>query len=77
MTCRPVAIQTVSNSLRFSIAEVVIMSQDPVCGMEIDPEDSAGESVYLGETYYFCSAECKQKFDEHPQEYASHTATQW
>lgn len=53
------------------------MSQDPVCRMDVDPEDSAGDSIYLGETYYFCSAECKQKFDEHPQEYASHTATQW
>jgi len=53
------------------------MAHDLVCGMDIDPEESAGESVYLGETYYFCSAECKQKFDERPQEYVAHTATRW
>jgi Cu+-exporting ATPase len=53
------------------------MANDPVCRMDIDPEDSAGESVYLGETYYFCSVECKQKFDEFPHEYVSQTTTQW
>jgi Cu+-exporting ATPase len=70
-------IWTKSNSLHFSIGEVAAMSKDPVCGMDIEPEDSAGESVYLGETYYFCSVECKQKFDEQPQEYVTHSPAKW
>jgi Cu+-exporting ATPase len=70
-------LQTVLELATFPIAEIVTMAHDLVCGMDIDPEESAGESVYLGETYYFCSAECKQKFDERPQEYVAHTATRW
>jgi len=40
--------------------------------MDIEPDDSAGESEYNGEKFYFCSSECKEKFDEHPAEYATH-----
>lgn len=53
------------------------MSQDPVCGMDVEPDESAGESVYFGQTYYFCSVECQLKFEEHPEEYVTHTATKW
>jgi P-type Cu+ transporter len=42
---------------------------DPVCKMEIDESVAAGKSEHLGETYYFCSARCKNKFDEKPSEY--------
>ncbi len=41
-------------------------AKDPVCGMQVDPGKAAGTSVYQGRTYYFCSAGCKKKFDEHP-----------
>ena len=43
---------------------------DPVCGMQIDESDAAGQSEHEGSTYYFCSAACKGKFDESPSEYA-------
>lgn len=43
--------------------------KDPVCGMEIDPATAAGQSEYQGQTYYFCSAGCKQKFDSDPAQY--------
>ncbi|HYG79088.1 MAG TPA: heavy metal translocating P-type ATPase [Pyrinomonadaceae bacterium] len=36
---------------------------DPVCGMSIDPESAAGTSERDGETFYFCSPGCKEKFD--------------
>jgi Cu+-exporting ATPase len=36
---------------------------DPVCGMTIDPAKAAGTSERNGETYYFCSQGCKEKFD--------------
>ena len=36
--------------------------QDPVCGMEIDPTQAAGQASYQGRTFYFCSEECMQKF---------------
>ncbi|HXG85717.1 MAG TPA: heavy metal translocating P-type ATPase, partial [Pyrinomonadaceae bacterium] len=37
--------------------------KDPVCGMTIDAEKTAGTSDYKGETYYFCSPACKENFD--------------
>jgi YHS domain-containing protein len=45
------------------------MVTDPVCGMEIDPKDAAGKAEYEGKTYYFCSLDCKQKFEKAPLQY--------
>jgi Cu+-exporting ATPase len=42
------------------------MFKDPVCGMDVDPEKAAGKSVYKGETLYFCSSNCKKRFDADP-----------
>jgi YHS domain-containing protein len=42
---------------------------DPVCGMDVDPADTAYNSEFHGETYYFCSAICKDQFDNDPDEY--------
>ncbi len=49
---------------------------DPVCGMQIEPMRAAGESTYQGTTYYFCSQECKDKFDKDPRKYADKAAQQ-
>lgn len=45
------------------------MVVDPVCGMQVDPKSAAAQSEYKGQTYYFCSAGCKQDFDKNPDEY--------
>jgi YHS domain-containing protein len=42
-------------------------NRDPVCGMQVDR--SAIISTYQDKTYYFCSMECKQKFDNNPELY--------
>jgi YHS domain-containing protein len=42
---------------------------DPVCGMEIEAQEAAGQSVYNGQTYYFCSPGCKKAFDKEPEKY--------
>lgn len=46
------------------------MAKDPVCGMDVKPEQAAGTSEHEGKTYSFCSTECKQKFDKNPKQYA-------
>ena len=46
------------------------MHRDPVCNMEVDQQTAAGTSLYQGENYYFCSQDCKQKFDRNPEQYA-------
>jgi Cu+-exporting ATPase len=45
--------------------------RDPVCNMEVSEQDAVGRSQYQGQTYYFCSSSCKQKFDQNPQQYAT------
>ncbi len=43
--------------------------KDPVCGMQVAPEISAGKSEYKGSTYYFCSVADKETFDKNPEKY--------
>jgi Cu+-exporting ATPase len=52
------------------------MARDPVCGMDVNEQQAAGKSEYQGQTYYFCSSNCKQQFDQNPQRYASGGTTQ-
>ncbi|MEW6456703.1 MAG: YHS domain-containing protein [Acidobacteriota bacterium] len=43
--------------------------KDPVCGMKLAKEEAKFKSEYKGETYYFCSQDCKDKFDKNPEKY--------
>jgi YHS domain-containing protein len=52
-----------------------IMAKDPVCGMQVNEQQAAGKSEYQGETYYFCSASCKQQFDQNPERYTGQGTT--
>ena len=51
------------------------MAKDPVCGLQIDEPQTAGKSEYQGQTFYFCSPACKQRFDQHPDRYGDQRAT--
>jgi len=42
---------------------------DPVCGMKLKKETQF-KSEFQNKIYYFCSSNCKQKFDKTPEEYA-------
>jgi YHS domain-containing protein len=44
------------------------MEKDIVCGMEVD-EGSDCNSLVNGRIFYFCSEECKNKFDKNPIKY--------
>lgn len=46
------------------------MAVDPVCKMTVDPAKAAAQTVYKGQTYYFCAVGCKQIFDRTPEKYA-------
>ncbi|TAK07365.1 MAG: YHS domain-containing protein [Candidatus Manganitrophaceae bacterium] len=43
--------------------------KDPVCGMEVEAA-KAKTSVFVGRTYYFCSNDCREKFEADPASYA-------
>jgi Cu+-exporting ATPase len=45
-----------------------MMTRDPVCGMQVNPNSSIKTS-YNDQTYYFCHANCKHQFDQDPQRF--------
>jgi len=47
---------------------------DPVCGMKVDPATAAGKVVRGAETFYFCSAGCRAKFEADPERYLNKAA---
>ena len=42
---------------------------DPVCGMTIATQ-GAKSAIHVGQVYYFCSANCRDKFEAAPASYA-------
>jgi Cu+-exporting ATPase len=42
---------------------------DPVCGMTVEPATAAGSHVHAGQTYYFCSLHCRDRFAADPARY--------
>lgn len=50
------------------------MSKDPVCGMEV-PRDKGFRLTHEGETYYFCSKHCLEKFVKEHGIFSAHIAT--
>ena len=49
------------------------MGLDPVCKMEVNPASAAAQSEWGGQSFYFCSQECKRKFDASPERYVDQT----
>jgi Cu+-exporting ATPase len=43
--------------------------KDPVCNMDVVPSTARGSSEYKGQTYYFCSQSCVQRFNADPEKY--------
>ncbi len=43
------------------------MATDPVCGMQVAPDQAAGTSEHNGQTIFFCSLGCTQPFDRAPE----------
>ena len=36
---------------------------DPVCKMDVDTQNAETKTQHKGQTYYFCSSDCKEKFE--------------
>jgi P-type Cu+ transporter len=43
--------------------------KDPVCGMMVDPQKSAGKVSLSDQTYYFCSKRCAERFEKEPEKF--------
>ncbi|MEZ5933083.1 MAG: heavy metal translocating P-type ATPase [Alphaproteobacteria bacterium] len=42
---------------------------DPVCGMRVDAESAKHHTTFDGKDFYFCSARCREKFEQAPNDY--------
>lgn len=42
---------------------------DPVCRMQIKPSEAVASAEHDGTTYYFCSQDCADSFNESPEDY--------
>ncbi len=42
---------------------------DPVCGMQVDAATAKHQAEHAGQTYYFCSSRCREKFIAEPARY--------
>ncbi len=47
------------------------MEIDPVCRMEVDPEQAAAKTKYKGKVYHFCAQGCKEDFEKDPEKYTN------
>ena len=56
---------------RTDLEESMAQVTDPVCGMTIDSASAAGKADYQGQTYYFCSKQCKTQFESNPAKFLS------
>jgi len=45
------------------------MVKDPVCGMEVEPQNASASTVYAGHVFYFCAPGCKEQFEKDPGRY--------
>ena len=48
--------------------------KDPVCGMTVDPATAKHRAAHAGQTYFFCSAGCQNKFEADPTAYVGEKA---
>jgi Cu+-exporting ATPase len=45
------------------------MTKDPVCGKQVNENKAPATSSYQSKKYSFCGQECKDKFDQQPENY--------
>ena len=48
---------------------MMVTNFDPVCRATVNPGSAEGSSTFMQTTYYFCSADHKQRFDADPTQY--------
>lgn len=48
--------------------------KDPVCSMDIDPDQAVAHEDYQDHRYYFCAETCQIAFQQDPERYAKQAA---
>ena len=74
MDRRPIAISTLKDFKYLYMVrgeEKIIERRDPVCGLDLKPGFTRYQSRVGDDSYYFCSEECKKRFEADPGKYAN------
>lgn len=58
-----------TSSISIEGLQSLLGGKDPVCGKELQPSTAASTTEKEGKTLYFCSSECRTKFDAEPDKY--------
>lgn len=58
-----------TSSISMEGLQSLLGGKDPVCGKELQPSTAASTVTREGKTLYFCSPECRSKFDAAPEKY--------
>jgi CBS-domain-containing membrane protein len=48
-----------------------VMATDPVCGTHVPMTGGAASVVFGGQTYHFCSEDCRERFNARPEDYVA------
>jgi YHS domain-containing protein len=60
-----------TSSINVEGLQALLGGKDPVCGKDLKPNTAAGTISREGNTFYFCSDECKTKFEADPEKYCA------
>jgi Cu+-exporting ATPase len=60
--------------LGLSSTPALAVAKDPVCGMSVNPATAKYKAEHEGQTFFFCSASCRDKFQAQPKKYLSSSA---
>jgi heavy metal translocating P-type ATPase len=50
------------------------LAKDPICGMTVDPKKAVAKIDHAGQSHYFCSKGCAQRFAQSSEKYVAATA---
>jgi Cu+-exporting ATPase len=56
-----------TSSISVEGLQSLLGGKDPVCGKDLQPNTAASSVNREGKTLYFCSAECRAKFEAQPE----------
>jgi len=64
-----------SKNVGLPILGAGVREKDPVCGMTVDPAKAAAKQEFRGNTYYFCSKRCADRFAKEPENFLAALGT--
>jgi P-type Cu+ transporter len=64
-----------SKNVGLPILGAGVREKDPVCGMTVEPAKAAAKQEFRGNTYYFCSKRCAERFAKEPEKFLAAPGT--